>query len=171
MNHAHLTEVGKVQRTHGVNGEVQVLWTNNFDPSEHKLESVFLRIEGIPIPFFIKSIRSKGQSSSIVKFDEVDRPEMATDFVGLFVFAEVKQIQPNDELYLDDLVGYSIINQNGSLLGTIEELQDFSGNLVFLVVNTIGNELLIPATSDFIVELNEETKTLFMNLPEGMTDL
>lgn len=171
MNHVHLTEVGTVQRTHGVNGEVQVLWFNNYDPLEHKLESVFLRIEGIPIPFAITTIRGKGQNKSIVKFDEVDGPEMATNLVGLSVLTEIKQLKPNEELYLDDLVGYSVVNQNGSLLGEIEQFQDFSGNLVFLVVNSAGKELLIPAASNFIVELNEETKTLLMHLPDGLVDL
>ncbi|MDD2195578.1 MAG: ribosome maturation factor RimM [Bacteroidales bacterium] len=169
MNHIHLTEVGTIQRTHGVNGEVQVLWFN-YDPLDHKLESVFLRIEGIPIPFAITTIRGKGQKS-IVKFDEVDGPDMATNLVGLTVLSEIKQLEVSDELYLDDLVGYSVVNQNGNLLGEIEQLQDFSGNLVFLVVDSAGKELLIPAASDFIVELNEDTKTLLMQLPDGLVDL
>ncbi|HCX99853.1 MAG TPA: 16S rRNA processing protein RimM [Bacteroidales bacterium] len=169
MNHIHLTEVGTIQRTHGVNGEVQVLWFNN-DPLDHKLESVFLRIEGIPIPFAITTIRGKGQKP-IVKFDEVDGSDMATTLVGLTILSEIKQLEASDELYLDDLVGYSVVNQNGNLLGEIEQLQDFSGNLVFLVVNSAGKELLIPAASDFIVELNEETKTLLMQLPDGLVDL
>ncbi|HDP54415.1 MAG TPA: 16S rRNA processing protein RimM [Bacteroidetes bacterium] len=171
MNQSHLTEVGIVQRTHGVIGEVQILWKNNFDPLEHELESVFLRIEGIPIPFFIASMRSKGETASIVHFDEVDSHDLATSLVGVSVFAEIKQRKPNDELYLDDLVGFSVVNNSGNLLGQIEELQDFSGNLVFLVVNSAGNEILIPATPDFILELNEETRTLIMELPEGIADL
>jgi ribosomal 30S subunit maturation factor RimM len=51
MNLPQLFEIGSVQRTHGVNGEIQVNWTNDFNPDENKLESVFIEIDGIPIPF------------------------------------------------------------------------------------------------------------------------
>lgn len=171
MNHPQLTEIGTVQRTHGVNGEVQITWTNDFDPEEHKLESVFLLIEGIPIPFFIKSIRSKGRDASLILLDEIETLKEATDLVGLKLFAEVKRKEASNEIYLDDLVGYTIITNLGVKLGVIEEIQDYSGNLVFQVVSSAGNEILIPATPDFILELDEDSKTVIMELPEGLADL
>lgn len=171
MNHPLFTEIGKVQRTHGVNGEVQVNWSNDFYPEEHILESVFLQIEGIPIPFFIKSIRSKGRELSLIQFDEVDSIDQASELVGLKIFAEVKGVENDNELYLNDLVGFAIITSKGVTLGVIDEFQDFSGNLVFQVINSAGNELLIPAVPEFIVEIDEETKTIIMELPEGIADL
>ncbi len=171
MNHPQLTEIGTIQRTHGVNGEVQIAWTNDFEPEEHKLESVFLLIEGIPIPFFIKSLRSKGRDASLIVFDEVNDMVEANDLVGLRIFAEIKRKPKSDEVYLDDLVGYTIITNLGVKLGEIDGIQDYSGNLVFQVKNSAGNEVLIPATPDFILELDEDSKTLIMELPEGLADL
>jgi 16S rRNA processing protein RimM len=171
MNHPQLTEIGTIQRTHGVNGEVQISWTNDFEPEEHKLESVFLLIEGIPIPFFIKSLRSKGRDASLIVFDEVNDMVEANDLVGLRIFAEIKRKPKSDEVYLDDLVGYTIITNLGVKLGEIDGIQDYSGNLVFQVKNSAGNEVLIPATPDFILELDEDSKTLIMELPEGLADL
>jgi 16S rRNA processing protein RimM len=171
MNKPQLIEIGTVQRTHGVNGEVQVSWTNDFDPQDHKLESVFLVIDGIPIPFFITSIRGKGANVSIIHFDEIEELNASNELVGLKVFAEIKQKVVEDEFTLDDLVGYFIVTSGDILLGRIEELQDYGGNLVFQVINSAGHELLIPATSDFIVDINEDTKTLLLDLPEGLADL
>lgn len=171
MNHPQLTEIGKIQRTHGVNGELQVSWSNDFYPEDHKFESVFLLIEGIPIPFFIHSIRSKGGDSSLLKFDDIDDLPQAEGLVGLRIFAEIKQGKPNDELFLDDLVGFTVITQQGVQLGIIETLQDYSGNLVFEITGASGNEILIPASPDFIVDIDEDSKTLIMDLPEGLADL
>jgi 16S rRNA processing protein RimM len=171
MNHPQLTEIGTIQRTHGVNGEVQISWTNDFDPQDHKLESVFLLIDGIPIPFLVQSIRGKSANVSIIRFDEIDELNQSNELVGFKVFAEIKRIVEEEELTFDDLIGYTIILNTGIQLGVVEELQDFAGNLVFLVLNSAGHEILIPATPDYILELNEESKTLVLELPEGLADL
>ena len=177
MIHPHLTEIGVIQRTHGVNGELQVSGLSNFLPENHTLESVFLLIEGIPIPFFIKSIRSKGPNSSLVTFEDAETLKLAQELVGHKVYAETigkqsqKKKEKESELFLDDLVGFTIVSNLGIQLGTIETLQDYSGNLVFEVIDPTGNELLIPATTDFMLEVDEDSKTIIMDLPEGITDL
>jgi 16S rRNA processing protein RimM len=171
MNHPQFTEIGVVKRTHGVNGEVQITWTNDFYPEEQKLESVFLQIEGLPIPFFIKSLRSKGSDASLIRFDEIDSIDQADELVGLKILTEVKGKENSDELFLDDLVGYTVITNIGVTLGVVEEFQDFSGNLVFQVISSAGHEIVIPAAPEFIVDINEDSKTLIMELPEGLADL
>jgi 16S rRNA processing protein RimM len=171
MSHPQLTEIGTITKTHGIKGEVQVSWTNSFDLDEQKLESVFLQIEGIPIPFLVKSIRGKGAEDALILFNEVESIDEANELVGLKIFAEIKRKKAQSELYLDDLVGFSIISNKGVLLGQIEHLQDFSGNLVFQVMNNSGHELLIPATPDFILDLDEGSKTLVMEIPEGLAEL
>ena len=170
MNHPQLTEIGKIHRTHGVNGELQVSWSNDFYPEDHKLESVFLFIEGIPIPFFIQSVRSKSANASLVKFDDIEDLPQAEGLIGLRVFAEIKPSQPDEEFFLDDLVGFTVTTSQGVQLGVIEVLQDYSGNLVFEVASVSGKMVLIPASPDLIREIDEESKTLMMELPEGLTD-
>lgn len=171
MNQPHLTEIGKIQKTHGVNGELQVSWSNDFYPEDHNLESVFLVIDGIPIPFFIQSLRMKGANSSLIILDEIDTIQLADELVGLKIMAEVKSSSSSDELTLDDLVGFVVITSRGVQLGTIEVLQDYAGNLVFELQTASGNELLIPASPDLIVEIDEDSRSIIMELPEGIADL
>lgn len=171
MNQPLITEIGKIQKTHGVNGELQVRWSNDFYPEDHKLESVFLIIEGIPIPFFIKSIRSKGSNLALIKLEDTETLNQAENLVGRKVAAEIEGKQASDELFLDDLVGFAVISNRGVQLGTIENLQDYSGNLLFEVSGPTYKELLLPASPELILEIDEESKTIVMNLPEGITDL
>jgi 16S rRNA processing protein RimM len=171
MNLPNLSEIGKIQRTHGVNGELQVSWLNDFYPEDHTLESVFLQIDGIPIPFFITSHRFKGAEASLIKLEEIDSINQADELVGLSIFADIKKNQSEIELFLDDLIGFTVISSTGIQLGVIEDLQDYSGNLIFQVKTPAGKELLIPASPDFIMEIGEESKSLVMEIPEGLTDL
>jgi len=171
MNLPQLTEIGTIQRTHGVNGELQVNWINDFYPEEHNMESVFLLIDGIPVPFFIKSIRSKGDGSSLIFLDGVETKRQAQTLIVKKIFAVVKRREIEDEFTLDDLVGFTVLTTSGIQLGTIKHLEDFSGNLIFQVINSVGNEVLIPANSDFILEIDEETSSVVMDIPEGLADL
>ncbi len=66
-------------------------------------------------------------------------------------------------------VGYSIMDQHGEILGVIREVDNTTINVLFVVQND-ETELLIPATEDFIVAVDEENKLLEMYLPEGLTD-
>ena len=173
MNHPQLSEIGVIQRTHGVNGELQVSGLNDFLPENHTLESVFLLIEGIPIPFCIKSIRPKGSNLTLVTFEDTETLKLAQELVGHKVFAEItdKQLPKEEELFLDDLIGYTVVSTLGIQLGVIETLQDYSGNFLFEVIDLSNNELLIPAAPELISEIDEESKTIIMDLPEGITDL
>ncbi len=173
MNLPQLFEIGSVQRTHGVNGEVQVNWTNNFNPDENKIESVFIEIDGIPIPFFITTLRSKGHSSSLLKLEDIDDITAADELVGnRILFPETSQIQePNDEIYIEDMVGYQLIDQKGVLLGIIESYDDYAGNTVFTLKHTTGKEIIIPVTPELITDVDEEDKHVVMVIPEGLIDL
>jgi len=171
MSHPQIFEIGSIQRTHGVNGELQVSWVNDFYPDEHKLESVFIEIDGIPIPFFIQSIRNKGETSSLIRLQEFNSINDVDELVGCKLFLAGKPAEQDEEFFLDDLVGYSLLNQKGILLGEIKSLEDYSGNSVFFVEQPSGNELIVPASPDLIIEIEEETRSLVMEIPHGLTDL
>ena len=93
------------------------------------------------------------------------------------------------ELYFEDLVGFRATLADG-ITGVIEEYLDHDLNpLLQIRVETIGNplegqndaqaktpgnssrEVLIPASDDFIAELDEEQHTVVFDLPEGLLEL
>ncbi len=135
------------------------------------MESVFISIDGIPVPFFIESLRSKGADSSLIVFEGVKTKDQAQELVNRKVFAEVKNADLHDEIFLDDLQGFTIITSKGVQYGTIILLEDFSGNLVFQVKAINGKEVLIPANPDFILEVDEDSKTIVMEIPKGLSSL
>jgi 16S rRNA processing protein RimM len=116
-------------------------------------------------------MRMKGADLSLLRFDDVNTVELAEELVGLKVMAEVKVSTADDELLLEDLVGFAVITSLGVQLGTTEVLQDYAGNLVFELQTVSGNELLIPASPDLIVEVDVDSKSIIMELPEGIADL
>jgi 16S rRNA processing protein RimM len=172
MSSNQFVEIGTIQRTHGVNGEFQVTWNNDFYLEEQNLESVFIEIEGIPIPFFISSIRSKGEDKALIKLDDVDDVNVANEFVGMKLLLPSDQIQTNDdELLMSDLVGFTIISNHSQVVGKIIDYQEYQSNSVFTVIHQSGSELMIPAADDLIVEIDVEGKSVVMEIPDGLIDL
>jgi 16S rRNA processing protein RimM len=171
MGQNQFVEIGTIQRTHGINGELQIQWSDNINLSNEFPESVFIEIDGIPIPFFIASMRAKGVDKALIKFDDVDDIESASDLENLRLFLPEEDIEENQDLLFKDLIGYTIVSDQKQIIGTITDYQEYQSNSVFTVIHASKVELLIPATDELIVEINEETKTLVMQIPEGLLDL
>lgn len=171
MSSTQFIEIGTIQRTHGVSGEFQVVWNNDFYLEEQNLESVFIEIEGIPIPFFISTIRSKGEDKALIKFDDIEDVNVANEFVGMKLLLPSDQIQSEDELLMSDLVGYTLISNHNQLVGKIIDYQEYQANSVFTIHHQSGAEVMIPAVDELIVEVDTEQKTVVMEIPEGLIDL
>lgn len=171
MSSNRFVEIGTIQRTHGVSGEFQVVWNDNFYLEEQNLESVFIEFEGIPVPFFISSIRTKGADKALIKLEDVDDMNVANEFVGLKLLLPTDQIQQDDDLQLKDLVGYTLISNHNTLVGKIIDYQEYQANSVFAIHHQSGSEIMVPAVVDLVIEVDPDSKTVVMEIPEGLIDL
>jgi len=66
------------------------------------------------------------------------------------------------------LIGFQVINQNQSI-GTITEIQNFPGQLMF-TVSCENRNFLMPFVEEWIVNIDENSRTLSVDLPEGIID-
>ena len=53
----------------------------------------------------------------------------------------------------------------------IEGVDDSTANILFSVITESGEEFLIPATDDFVEEIDDEKREITMNLPDGLLDM
>ena len=72
----------------------------------------------------------------------------------------------------DYYIGYNILDVSGKKIGEITAIDDSTENILFCIESAnSGEEILIPLSDDFIEEINDNNKTITMNLPEGLLDL
>lgn len=174
-----LTTAGMFTKTHGVKGELSALLSVPymlFD--EH---SMFIcDIDGIFVPFYIESIRSKGSQGALIKPEDVNNEEKAKLFVGKDIYIlkaslmEYEQRHPQEAeqgAYADDLIGYEVRDINLGLLGTITDIEDSTANLLFIVHTPEDKTLYIPVAEPFIKSINPQTGTIETTLPEGLVNL
>lgn len=174
-----LLEVGKVLKTHGVNGEMSTLFSiDGFDEIVKPGTCLLFDMDGIYVPFFVAGCRKRGSESLLLSLDGEDTQQMAAAFVGKPVYMRADDVpdmagDDDDEgVYANDLIGYVAVDTDGTVIGEITAVDDNTDNVLFVVSR--GDDLrdvLIPAVGDMIEEIDDENNKVIFNLPQGLLDI
>lgn len=165
-------KIGYLKKPRGIKGEITLV----FDKSSYAnidTELYFLDIDGILVPFFLEEITFISETTSRVKFMDVEDEIVASRYSNVPVYLPREKVPVhtlNDEYHWSFFIGYTIIEENGNRLGVIEDVDSGTINVLF-VVKDGDRDMLVPATEDFIVYLDDEKKQLCMKLPEGLLDI
>ena len=76
-----------------------------------------------------------------------------------------------DTYYVDDLKGLSVTDINGTQLGILTEVISRIAQDLYEVKRADGKSFLIPAVKEFIVEVDMDSRTMKVNIPEGLMEL
>lgn len=163
-------KIGKVTKTHGVSGELSCTFINDIF-GDDDAPYLVADIDGIYVPFFIEEYRFKSDVTALVKFEDMDDSESAKLLLGRELYFPVKYMAESQPMNCGEgILGYKIYS-DGKLIGTIEGVDDSTANILFSVITESGEELLIPATDDFVEEIDDEKREITMNLPDGLLDM
>jgi len=169
---ADCDKVGFFKKTHGVSGELVLEYEPQFEYSIENADRFFVELEGLLVPFFIveDGFRFKTENSAILTFDGVESEKYAKRMVGSSVFLFKNEIiLMADELSDSELVDYLLVDEKLGEIGIIDQIDNYSGNIVF-TVNFKGKELLVPFNEDFLLEIDNQNKVIKLTLPEGLLD-
>ncbi len=159
-----LLPIAKVLKSYGTSGEVMVSFFPDLSVKIKTKEPVFLFYEGLSVPFYIESIVAKGTNRAILKLEDIDCLAASEEIVGKEIFVVSAKSQKEEGTSFDELVGYTLIRQDGVTLGIIEEVFDFSGNICL----SLPGDRLIPFHEDLIISLDDTSRTLTLNVPYSM---
>jgi 16S rRNA processing protein RimM len=161
-------KIGKLGRTHGVKGEISFLFDDDvFDRVD--ADYLVLDIDGILVPFFMEEYRFKSDSNALVKFEDIDSQERAQQLTGIDVYFP-RTLADNDENCISwaAIVGFDIIDaDSGNKIGRIASVDDTTINILF----ELEDGCLIPASEDLITAIDQQARTITMQLPEGLLNL
>ncbi len=170
---ADCEKIGFFRKTHGVHGEVILEFEPQYEYSVEEAERFFVELEGLLVPFFLKEdgLRFKTANSAIVSFNDVETEKYAKRLIGCSVYLFQYEIIPDSENSSSvELINYLILNDKNQEIGRIIHIDDFSGNIVF-TVDYNGGEILIPFNENLLIEINDYSKTIQLQIPEGLIDL
>jgi len=163
--------LGRIIKTSGYEGAVTIKLEHYFLGNIPHIESVFLEIEGRPVPFFIADTEYSGAELLKLKFIDYESDIKVAPFIGSRVFLTTHQTTAKSTRGFESFIGFKIIDNNDSLIGTVSEIIDTHGQLLMNILSPAGKEILIPLHEDFIVSVDKRKKVLLLDLPDGLTEI
>jgi 16S rRNA processing protein RimM len=163
--------LGRITKTSGYEGAVAVRLEKIFTENIPLMESVFLEIEGRPVPFFIAELEYSGADILKLSFEGYDSNEKISEFNGCRIFLTSGISDDNLKEENQSLIGYKVFVSEDKVLGSISEVLSNNGQWLINVKSINKKDILIPFHEDFIVRMDKRKKVIFMNIPEGLTDI
>lgn len=162
-------EIGQIVNTFGIKGMVKikpftddirrfddlkkVYIENNKSRKEYEIEEVKYHKEMVLIKF--KGVETVKQAELLrnyyLKVKREDEPELDD---GTF--------------YIVDLLGLEVYSDEGNLLGKLEDIYNTGSNDIYVVKNELGKQLLLPAISDVIKDINLDEKRIVVHILNGL---
>lgn len=160
-------KIGVINKPHGIKGEVSFTFTDDiFDRTD--CEYLILLMDGILVPFFIEEYRFKTDTVALVKFEDIDTAERARTLTNVEVFFPVKYMDEQEDITSwNYFIGFRVEDIHHGYLGEIVDIDDATINVLFAIEKE-GEELLLPAHEEFIVDLDKEKKLMTVEIPEGL---
>jgi len=161
--------VGVITSPHGVHGEVNVFPTTD-DPKRFlDLKKVYLDTKKELIECEIKSVKFF-KNMVILSFTGMDDRNTIEKYrqCDLLIDREDAMELGEDEYFICDLIGLDIVDEVGEKIGVLKDVMTSAANDVYVVEKNDGEELLIPAIRDCILETSLEKKEIRVHLLPGL---
>lgn len=161
---ANLIDMGYIANAFGIQGWVKIKVTTEYTDSLDDYENIYLRLPNKQV--VKKEIENSFARDGVfhAKLLGVDNRDAAFALKGATVCVDRDDFpEPeDDEFYWVDLIGLSVINQQGENLGLVKDLMETGANDV-LVVRDENVERLIPFVAQYIIDVNLEQKQIVVD--------
>lgn len=171
-----LIAIGHFNKPHGVAGEISATIDVDIDVLR-ALSCLVSEIDGIFVPFFVKSLRPKTSDTVLLTIDGIGSEVEASRLVNNGIYALKREFSHESEdaeadgYPLDYFIGFELKDVDGTRIGKITDVNEQTENAIFIVGRDDDDEVMVPATDDLIVEFDLDNKIMVMDLPQGLLDL
>ena len=167
-----LLRVGVISSTHGVRGEVKVFPTTDDARRFKKLKTVILDIRPEPVLLNIENVKFF-KNMVILKFKEFNNINEVEKYKGrdlLIRRDQAVKLGP-DENFIIDLVGLSVVTDEGEDFGTLKDVMKTGANDVYVIEGKDGKEYLFPAIKQCVLNVDLEAQTIMVHIMDGLLEL
>ena len=160
--------VGRIGRAHGVLGEATIEVQTDDPDIRFQVGEKLTLDNGRQLT--IRSSRWHNQIL-LLAFDGVADRNQIEELRDQLISSDVDlgSLAPG-EYHFQQLIGCEVFQQNGELIGKVDEIVKLPGQDL-LSVNRAGAQVLIPMVKQIIIEINVLAKKIVVNPPEGLLDV
>ena len=162
-------EIGQIVNTFGIKGFVKVNpFTDDLDRFE-ELKSVFIVKNKELIDFEIEEVKYQ-KHIVLIKFKGINDINMAEKYKGCYIKISRKDARklPKDTYFIADLIGLNVYDEDGKLLGKLEDIYNNKSHDIYVVKNDLGKQIFLPSTKEVIKQINIDENKIIVKLIDGL---
>jgi 16S rRNA processing protein RimM len=158
--------IGRVTRPFGLRGELRVKLLTEYPEQLGRLRNVYLgpRAER----WTVEDVRLH-QEDALFKLAGCDDRLAAERLRGAMMQITREDAVPleQDEFYEHQIIGITVIEDDGTFLGNVKEIINTGANDVFVVVGPDG-QLLLPAIESVVLDIDLDDDRMLVHVLEGL---
>ena len=162
-------EIGQIVNTFGIKGFVKV---NPFTDDMQRfgeLNYVFVVRNKELLKMQIEEVKYH-KNVVLVKFKGVEDINMAEQYKGCYIRIKREDARklPKDTYFIADLIGIKVYDDNGNLLGKVDDIYNNKVHDVYVIKNDLGKQILLPSIKEVIKQIDIDNDMIVVHLIDGL---
>ena len=162
-------EIGQIVNTFGIKGMVKVKPFTDDITRFDRLKKVYIENKTVKKEYEIEEVKYH-KDMVLIKFKGIENPEQANLLRDTYLLVNREEEEPLEEgtYYIVDMIGLDVYTEEGELLGKLEDIFNTGSNDIYVVKDELGKQILLPAISDVIKQIDMENRKMIVHLISGL---
>jgi 16S rRNA processing protein RimM len=159
--------VGMVRRPHGVHGDVVTEIYTDFPERLTPKKTIYIGEKHVKLTISSQRHHNEGL---LLGFEGVTSPEQAGLYRNQIIsiaMADASELSEG-EYYFHELLNLEIVDEAGNHLGKLTDILETGANDVYVITDTSGHELLLPAIPEVILNVDLGARIMSVHLLPGL---
>ena len=163
--------LGKIIKVNALNGTAIIKISTPFVDNIDDMESVFVEIDGRPVPFFIAESDFNGNDLLSLKLTDYDTVDKIKEFKGCRVFLTSGDILESHNNNYEEITGFSVFDENENKIGTVNDVIQNPMQWLLSILSVNKKEILLPVHEDLILAINDAKRIITVKIPKGLLEI
>ena len=135
----------------------------------NQLKSIYIEKNNKKVSFRIEDVKYQ-KNLVLLKLEGINSIEDIQQYKNCYIKIDRKDAikLPKDTYFIADLLGLEVYTDDDKLLGNVDDIFPTGSNDVYVVKDKLGKQILLPAISEVIKNIDIENKKIIVHLLPGL---
>lgn len=162
--------IAELKSVYDSNGFIRIKSYSDFPERFFELKKVYIEVFGDKKEFFVEEVK-KVNDFFVLKFRNFKTDKDVQFLIGLKVYVDSENLVKlsENEYFVHDIIG-SRVYRNDQFIGNVIDVLIMPANDVYVIRNPEGDEILVPAISEYIESINISEKMMILRPGDSLYD-
>ena len=165
----NLLEIGQIVNSYGIKGFLKVVPFTDDVTRYDNLKTIYIEKNKKLQKMEIEEVKYHN-NIVLLKLKGIDDINNTLQFKNCYIKIDRKDAVelPEDTYFIVDLIGMEVYTDDNKLLGKLVDVFPTGSNDVYVVKDEYGKQVLLPAISEAIKNVDVKNKKMIVHLMEGL---